>query len=167
MLSEALANNTSVIVSYHPPIFKSLRSLTLGNPLQSSLLQCAAQGISVYSPHTALDSVWGGVNDWLADGVLAGKPENGIVSSLLGDELRSADATEGGEGRLVTLHSSIKMEVLEGRIKGHLKLSHSEHCLSPTASDCPVAQNVTTEGCLRANSTSWVRYPDKWPPIPR
>ncbi|KAH9082267.1 GTP cyclohydrolase 1 type 2/Nif3 [Lactarius deliciosus] len=33
-----------------------LSSLTLSNPLQASLLRCAAAGISVYSPHTALDS---------------------------------------------------------------------------------------------------------------
>ncbi|KAF5385163.1 hypothetical protein D9615_000919 [Tricholomella constricta] len=121
--SEALANNASVIVSYHPPIFKGLQSLTLGNPLQSSILQCAAQGISIYSPHTALDSVWGGVNDWLAEGVLDGK-ENGTISSLVGDNVSAEGINEGGEGRLVTLHSSISMSVLERRIKEHLKLSH-------------------------------------------
>ncbi|GLB43755.1 putative NIF3 (NGG1p interacting factor 3) [Lyophyllum shimeji] len=122
VLSEALANDTSVIVSYHPPIFKGLQSLTLKNPLQSSLMQCAANGISIYSPHTALDSVWGGVNDWLAEGVLDGK-ENGTVSSLVGDKVSAEGVKEGGEGRLVTLHSSISMSVLESRIKKQLKLS--------------------------------------------
>ncbi|KAF8079324.1 NGG1p interacting factor 3 [Lyophyllum atratum] len=125
VLSEALANDTSIIVSYHPPIFKGLQSLTSANPLQSSLLQCVAKGISIYSPHTALDSVWGGVNDWLAEGVLEGK-ENGTVSSLVGDKVSAAGVNEGGEGRLVTLHSSISMNVLESRIKKHLKLSHIE-----------------------------------------
>ncbi|KAG5649947.1 hypothetical protein H0H81_001366, partial [Sphagnurus paluster] len=109
--------------SYHPPIFKGLQSLTLKNPLQSSLLRCAAEGISIYSPHTALDSVWGGVNDWLAEGVLDGK-DSGTVSSLVGDKMSSTGVNEGGEGRLVTLHSSISMSILESRIKKHLNLTH-------------------------------------------
>jgi putative NIF3 family GTP cyclohydrolase 1 type 2 len=123
VLSEALTNDTSVIVSYHPPIFKGLQSLTLSNPLQASLLQCAALGISVYSPHTALDSIRGGVNDWLATGILEGDNEAGTVRSLAG----GGDVIDDGEvGRLVTLNSSIGMGVLERRIKTHLNLSQSE-----------------------------------------
>lgn len=126
MLSEALTDGTSVIVSYHPPIFKGLQSFTLSNPLQASLLQCAAQGISVYTPHTALDSVWGGVNDWLAEGVLGNDSEAGTVKSLVGGTTRADMIDDGGEGRLVILNSSIGMDALERRIKTHLNLSQSE-----------------------------------------
>lgn len=45
-------------------IFSGLKSLTLANPLQSSLLKLAASGISVFSPHTSLDSIDGGINTW-------------------------------------------------------------------------------------------------------
>lgn len=65
------------------------------------------------------------MNDWLAEGVLEGK-ENGTVSSLVGDKVSAAGVDEGGEGRLVTLHSSISINVLESRIKKQLKLSHIE-----------------------------------------
>ena len=126
VLSEALATDTSVIVSYHPPIFKGLQSITLSNPLQASLLQCAAQGISVYSPHTALDSVGGGVNDWLAEGVLGGDTEGGTVKSLMSGTTKADMIDDGGAGRLVTLNSSIGMDVLGSRIKSHLNLSQSE-----------------------------------------
>ncbi|KAG6891626.1 hypothetical protein C0992_001311 [Termitomyces sp. T32_za158] len=122
VLDEAIASDASVIISYHPPIFRGLKALTLKTPLQSSLLQCAAHGISIYSPHTALDSVRGGINDWLADGVLHGK-ENGSILSLLGDKVSPDGVVEGGEGRLVTFNSAISMSVLENRIKKHLKLS--------------------------------------------
>lgn len=44
----------------------SHRSLTLANPLQKSLLTLSAHGISVFSPHTSLDVVPGGMNDFLA-----------------------------------------------------------------------------------------------------
>ncbi|KDR85916.1 hypothetical protein GALMADRAFT_132544 [Galerina marginata CBS 339.88] len=123
VLAESLTKETSVIVAYHPTIFKGLQSLTLSNPLQSSLLTCAAQGISVYSPHTALDSVWGGINDWLAEGLMNGK-EDGQIRALVGEKLNREDgSSEGAEGRLVTLKEPIAMDILEQRIKSHLKLS--------------------------------------------
>ncbi|KAJ3544608.1 hypothetical protein NMY22_g2722 [Coprinellus aureogranulatus] len=124
VLSEALAKETSVIVAYHPTIFKGLQSLTLANPLQKSLLTCAAQGISVYSPHTSLDSVWGGINDWLAQGLLA-NAEDGVIEPLVGQKLHpSTGEAEGAEGRLVILKQPIDIRELERRIKSHLKLAH-------------------------------------------
>ncbi|CAA7264951.1 unnamed protein product [Cyclocybe aegerita] len=122
VLAESLSKETSVIVAYHPTIFKGLQSFTLSNPLQASLLQCAAHGISVYSPHTALDSVWGGINDWLAEGLMKGK-DDGEIRSLIREKLDATSGeSEGGEGRLVTLREPIGMDVLEKRIKSHLKL---------------------------------------------
>jgi putative NIF3 family GTP cyclohydrolase 1 type 2 len=44
-----------------------LKAITLENTQQSSLLRLAQEGISVYSPHTAVDAAPGGLNDWLAD----------------------------------------------------------------------------------------------------
>ncbi|KAG5340517.1 hypothetical protein C0989_001327 [Termitomyces sp. Mn162] len=139
VLNEAIAKDASVIVSYHPPIFRGLKALTLKTPLQSTLLQCAAHGISIYSPHSALDSVSGGLNDWLADGILQGR-ENGSISSLVGDKVSSDGVVEGGEGRLVTLHSAISMSVLESRIKEHLKLSQIQvgYATSSGAQSAPI-----------------------------
>lgn len=56
-----------------PIIFRPLKSLTLSNTQQRSLLRLVQAGISVYSPHTAVDASVGGVNDWLADGISGGK----------------------------------------------------------------------------------------------
>ena len=72
-----------------PIIFRGLKSLTLADSQQESLLRLAAEGISVrsclelyifgymltgmygviqvYSPHTAIDAATGGLGDWLAD----------------------------------------------------------------------------------------------------
>lgn len=126
VLSESLAKDTSIIVAYHPAIFNALKSFTLANPIQSSLLHCAAQGISVYSPHTALDSVWGGINDWLAEGCLIKTKGDGEIRALVAEKLNdSSGESEGGQGRIVTLKEPIAMEVLEKRIKLHLKLSQS------------------------------------------
>lgn len=123
MLNEALSLPATCIIAYHPTIFKPLSSLTLTNSLQSSLLRCAAAGISVYSPHTSLDAVQGGITDWLAEGLLGsglGKVE------ILGDEKTGAGGQkQGGVGRIVRLEEKISMSVLQERIKKHLGLKHS------------------------------------------
>ncbi|KAJ8507707.1 hypothetical protein ONZ45_g9955 [Pleurotus djamor] len=125
VLEEAVQKNTSAIVSYHPPLFRPLKSLTLSNPLQSSLLRCAAEGISIYSPHSALDGVYGGINDWLAHGVLGDQGlESARIDSLEGDKFSPTGEKEGGVGRLVTLTTPISMELLETRIKRHLRIEH-------------------------------------------
>ena len=41
--------------------------MTLADTQQQSLLRLALEGISVYSPHTAVDAAHGGLGDWLAD----------------------------------------------------------------------------------------------------
>jgi len=132
VLSESLEKEVSVIVAYHPTIFKGLQSITLANPLQASLLKCAAEGISVYSPHSALDSVWGGINDWLAEGLM-GTREDGEVKHLVGEKPHPGTGlSEGGEGRLVTLHDPIGFEKLVERVKSHLKLSQLQVGYSAT-----------------------------------
>jgi putative NIF3 family GTP cyclohydrolase 1 type 2 len=107
-------------VSYHPPIFKPLSAFTLANPLQKSLLLCAAAGVSVYSPHTALDTVQGGINDWLASGLVNAhvKGEVEPLNPIIGPN----GELEGGTGRLVKLENGVKMETLVDLIKKHIDL---------------------------------------------
>ena len=64
---EAIERKDCVVVSYHPIIFRGFKSLTLADSQQQSLLRLALEGISVYSPHTAVDAAPGGNGDWLAD----------------------------------------------------------------------------------------------------
>ena len=121
VLQEALKKDVNMIVSYHAPIFRPLRALTLSNPLQATLLRCAQAGISIYTPHTSLDATAGGINDWLAEGL------GGKASALVAEKLNpSSGESEGAEGRLVTLPEPIAMNVLEQRVKTYLKLSQGE-----------------------------------------
>lgn len=94
--------------------------MTLSNPLQASILRCAAAGISIYSPHTALDSVYDGINDWLASGLGRGCVE------LIGDKHPSE---RGGPGRLLRLKEKVTMSNLLESVKQHLGLNQ---CLCPT-----------------------------------
>ncbi|KAG8785469.1 hypothetical protein FRC12_017538 [Ceratobasidium sp. 428] len=112
---EALSTSTSLIVSYHPPIFSGLKSLTSANPIQRSLLRCVTGGISVFSPHTALDSVRGGVNDTLAASL-------GTSSSV--DILGEMKENDAGAGRIVTLSNTVSLNTLSERVKAYCGLKH-------------------------------------------
>ncbi len=69
VLAEAIQNGIEAIVSYHPPIFEPMKSLTDATLKQRIVLTAARAGLGVYSPHTALDAAPGGINDWLAQGL--------------------------------------------------------------------------------------------------
>ena len=88
-----------------PIIFKGFKSLTLADSQQQSLLRLALEGISVYSPHTAVDAAPGGLGDWLAD-IVTGtlpSPEPETHTAAIPDD--EEPALEDGEKNLPHDHS--------------------------------------------------------------
>ncbi|MCZ6834326.1 MAG: Nif3-like dinuclear metal center hexameric protein [Planctomycetota bacterium] len=67
VLDEAREVGAEAIVAYHPPIFEPLKTLTDRDEKSRLVMEAIHAGIALYSPHTALDAVPGGVNDWLAE----------------------------------------------------------------------------------------------------
>jgi len=67
VVDEALRKKFDLLVSYHPPIFKPIRSLCApGSGMEALVYRCIRKGVAIYSPHTALDAAEGGTNDALA-----------------------------------------------------------------------------------------------------
>jgi len=65
VLTEAIRCKAQMVIAYHSVIFKPISRITSNTvPV---VLTAARRGISVYSPHTALDAASGGTNDVLAD----------------------------------------------------------------------------------------------------
>ena len=60
---EAYAADCGLVIAYHPPIFDALKRLTA----PSLVFDAIRRGLSIYSPHTALDVADGGTNDVLAE----------------------------------------------------------------------------------------------------
>lgn len=90
------------IVSHHPFIFKGLKSLNGENFVASKAINLIKNGISVFSFHTRLDALDGGVNDCLA--------------ALL--ELKNTEAFgENDIGRIGELSSAISAEALAKKVK--------------------------------------------------
>ncbi|MBS0192033.1 MAG: Nif3-like dinuclear metal center hexameric protein [Phycisphaerales bacterium] len=72
VLSEAENRGAGMIIAYHPPIWEPLQQITDGTPRQRIILRALEKGIAIYSPHTALDAVAGGMTDWLCEGLSGG-----------------------------------------------------------------------------------------------
>jgi len=67
ILDEAIDMGSSLVIAYHPPIWDAVKRVTSMDPKGKALLGAMRAGISIYSPHTALDAAPGGVTDWLCD----------------------------------------------------------------------------------------------------
>lgn len=132
---EAIAKQANMVVAYHPFIFRGLKSITPLDPQQQSLLKLIQHHVSVYSPHTAVDSVKGGVNDFLAD----------TITKRFREQSRAViqpDAKEEGcgMGRLVTLQDGVPLASLVDTIKSELALEHVQ--VAP-------ARNTTKDSLVR------------------
>ncbi len=67
VVQEAVERRCEMVIAYHPPIFKPIRSLRASSSgMEALVFRCIRAGLSVYSPHTALDAAEGGTNDVLA-----------------------------------------------------------------------------------------------------
>jgi dinuclear metal center YbgI/SA1388 family protein len=62
VVAEAVETGCSLVVAYHPPLYGEVRTLRAGDPAHEAI----RAGLSVLSPHTALDVADGGTSDVLA-----------------------------------------------------------------------------------------------------
>ncbi len=73
VVREAVRRRCQLVVSYHPPVFSPLKGLVedsgSGDWKTRALALAVRHKLAVYAPHTALDAVAGGMNDWLARGL--------------------------------------------------------------------------------------------------
>jgi dinuclear metal center YbgI/SA1388 family protein len=89
VLAEAKRLKTDLIVSYHPIIWDGLKKIT-ARGATSVVYGLARCGIAVFSIHTALDALTGGVNDGLAEivGIRDAKPIGDYVNPPAGDNYK-------------------------------------------------------------------------------
>lgn len=100
---EAVRRRVDFIIAYHPLFFGSLHALQQSDPQARTAMRLIENGIGVYSPHTALDSAPGGVNDWLA-GLF-----DGTTDTI-------------GSTRIVTLSKALALPALAAVVKQKLGL---------------------------------------------
>ena len=89
VVAEVIKLRTDLIISYHPVIWDGLKKITADGP-GSAVHELIRSGIAVFSIHTALDSVVGGVNDGLAEivGIKDAEPIGDYVQAPAGDNYK-------------------------------------------------------------------------------
>ena len=104
----AIERSYDLIVSHHPLIFRPVSKFTEDNHVARKIIKLINNGISVFSFHTRLDKVSGGVNDTLA--------------ALL--SLSSVSCFGEGElGRVGTLSREMEFDEFSEFVKGALGVS--------------------------------------------
>lgn len=64
---EAIEMDVDLILAKHPVIFRPLANLTDADSQEKIVLDLIKAGIAVYTSHTNIDVVDGGLNDWFCD----------------------------------------------------------------------------------------------------
>lgn len=142
VVAEAIAKRASMVIAYHPPWFKSAKNIRLDGPL-AGVNMCISHGISIYSPHTALDSISGGsklamsidgliilisfslVNDWICKSF-----ENFKINSSVPIVRSAHQGYENcGFGRIIELGEAISLNQSVEVLKRFLKLENCKFFL--------------------------------------
>lgn len=116
VVAESVQRRCELVVAYHPPLFDPLRSLAPGAPRVDVLLAALEARLAIWSPHTALDAVDGGVNDWLAEALGPGQREP--------LQVRATDVAGTGLGRRVVLARSAPLGAVAARVQRWLRVRH-------------------------------------------
>ncbi|MEK6263859.1 MAG: Nif3-like dinuclear metal center hexameric protein [Clostridium sp.] len=112
VIREAVDSGCNLILTHHPLLFIKPRSITSDTLTGKKIIDLIKNNIAVYSSHTNLDSVKGGLNDIATEilGFTKGKVmESSTVSGY--------DNGHNGIGRLVTLDSPILLIDLCEKVK--------------------------------------------------
>ncbi len=100
--------------------------MSLQDPLQASLLKLSAKGISVFSPHTSLDSTPNGINTFLSQPFL----KKGGTAEVITPSDPLPGFEGAGMGKLVNLKSKLSVEEVIRMVKEHLDLKFGEPSVS-------------------------------------
>jgi len=87
VIDEAIKNNDNLIISHHPIIFNPIKKITGSNYIEKIIQKAIKYDIAIYTMHTNLDNIQGGVSFQIAkkislDNTKILKPKKGLLSSL-------------------------------------------------------------------------------------
>ncbi len=66
-VDEAIEKRIDMVICHHPMIFKGIKRITSDDATGRKILKLIKHNISVYTAHTNLDSVSGGINDLIME----------------------------------------------------------------------------------------------------
>ena len=131
VIKEAKDKGCNLILSHHPLLFKKPSSITDETLLGKKILNLIKSDIALYSSHTNLDSVCGGINDIITR-VLG--YENSVVMEKSKFESKGFNDKACGIGRIVELDKSMSLIELCKDVKNKLGIDNLRYCGEDTKS---------------------------------
>lgn len=113
VIEEGKENNVDLIITHHPLIFRKPSSITTDTLQGRKIIELIKNDISLYSSHTNLDSVEGGLNSTIVS--ILGFEGGTLIETNLKD-------VKAGLGRVVELKEKITLEKLISNIKCKLSI---------------------------------------------
>ena len=135
--AEAIESHVDLIVTHHPMPFAPMKRLTTDTTVGRLLLDLIAARVAVYSPHTAFDSAFQGVNQRLAAGL-----------GLRGITALAPHAEGQGAGRWGWLVEPVTLGKLGEKLKQFLSIERlqmvgqPEHSVRTVAVACGAADEL-------------------------
>lgn len=142
VMEEAKQKSADLILSYHPPLFSSIKRITQSTWKNRIVVKAMENRIAIYSPHTSYDAIKGGVNDWL-------------LSCFDGEATPITPSPENpdyGSGRIMKLHSPLHTKDVLTTVKKHLGLSHVR-----VAYPTPCPEMISSIGSCAGSGASVLR----------
>jgi dinuclear metal center YbgI/SA1388 family protein len=128
-----------LIVSYHPIPFRKMNRFTLDSPAARVIMDCAAAGIALYSPHTAWDAAPDGLNTWLLDGIAHAAGARLSKVEPVQRAAGPAGAAGAGDGRVGVFETQTTLATVIDAVKAHLHISHVQVALPASLSAATAA----------------------------
>ncbi|MEG2353394.1 MAG: Nif3-like dinuclear metal center hexameric protein [Clostridium sp.] len=111
VIEEAEEKGCNLILTHHPLLFITPKSITNETLQGEKIIKLIKNNISLYSAHTNLDSVQGGLNDYVAEAIGIKNPK--IINKI------ESNFVEGkhGIGRIGRLEENISLNELCNKVK--------------------------------------------------
>ena len=120
VVGEAIEHGCQLIISHHPLLFRPLKQVCGQTPQARIVEQAIKHDIAIYSAHTSLDSVSGGINTRLAD-ILGIKDYRILVPS--------SEGSDTGLGVIGRLDEPMPFDSLLKRVRERLNTTYIRYTM--------------------------------------
>lgn len=123
VIEEAVKKNCNLILTHHPILFRKPSNITNKTLQGKKILKLIKNNIAVYSSHTNLDAIQGGINDAIVE-ILGFGQGDILARNEIGENINR----KAGIGRLITLKNESKLIGILNLLKNKLELKDIRFC---------------------------------------
>ncbi|GAB6169659.1 Nif3-like dinuclear metal center hexameric protein [Clostridium carnis] len=116
VINEGKEKNVDLIITHHPLLFRKPSNITTDTLLGKKIIELIKNDISLYSSHTNLDSVEGGLNETIVEKL-------GFNSTEIIEIHKNSKDKKDGLGRIIRLKNNISLLDLVRIVKENLNIN--------------------------------------------